>query len=99
MMLAAPSVVQCMPDCLVRCTTIALIFSFDGPGPGEHAEAAEVLVAHPVGVALEVAELLVQLVGFDAGQRVLPGGGEDRLDGPGVEFGVAVGEPLGRVRG
>jgi hypothetical protein len=58
-----------------------------------------VLVAHPVRVALEVAELFVQFFGLDAGQRVLPGGGDDRVDVAGVEFAEAVGQPLGRGRG
>ena len=43
--------------------------SLDGARVGEHAEVAEVLVAHPVRVALEVAELLVQVAGLDAVER------------------------------
>ena len=35
---------------------------FDGAGAGEHARGAEVLVAHPMGVGLEVAEGLVPLL-------------------------------------
>jgi hypothetical protein len=56
-------------------------------------------VVHAVGVALEVAELCVQFFGLSAGQRALPGGGDDRLDVPGVELGVAVFEPPVRVGG
>jgi hypothetical protein len=33
-----------------------------------------------VDVALEVAELLVQFLGFDAGERVGAGGADDGLD-------------------
>jgi hypothetical protein len=65
MMLAAPSVVQCIPDCLAL-DHDRLDSAFDGVRAGEHAELAEAGVVHPVGVALEVAELLVQLVGLDA---------------------------------
>jgi hypothetical protein len=58
-----------------------------------------VLVAHPVRVALEVAEFPVQLGGFDAFEGVAAGGGDERLDVAGVEFGAAVGEPLAGVGG
>src|SRR6266571_7527333 len=37
--------------------------ALDGARAGEHAEFPEVLVAHPVGVAPEVAELFVQFLG------------------------------------
>src|ERR1022692_382179 len=71
--------------------------SLDGARAGEHAQVAEVLVAHPVDVALEVAEFPVQLLGFDAGQGVSAGGADERLDVAGVQLGAAVGEPLVRV--
>jgi hypothetical protein len=47
-----------------------------------------------VGVVAEVAEFALQLVGFDAGQRVAAGGLDDGVDVPGVEIGFAVFEPL-----
>ena len=50
-------------------------------------------------VALEVAELFVQLVGFDAVQGVGAGGGDDRVDVAGIQFAEAAGQPLGRVGG
>ena len=59
-------------------------------GADEHAKFAEVLIAHAVGVAFEVAELFVQVFGFDAGEGVGAGGLDDRLDVAGVEFGTAV---------
>jgi hypothetical protein len=71
--------------------------AFDGARADEHAQVAEVLVAHPVRVVFEVAELLVQLADLDAGQRVLPCSGDDRLDVAGVEAGAAVLQPLCRV--
>jgi hypothetical protein len=52
-----------------------------------------------VRVALEVAELLVQLFGLDTFEGVAAGGGDDRLDVAGVEFGVPLFEPPGRVGG
>jgi hypothetical protein len=99
MMSAAPSVVQCMPACLARWPTIALMPSFDGARAYEHARIMEVLVAHPVGVALEVAELPVQFLGLDAGERVAGGGIDDGCDVPGVQLLAALGEPLLRVGG
>ncbi len=54
---------------------------------------------HPVGVVAEVAELSFQVAGLDAVEGVGAGGLDDRLDVPGVEFGVPVGQPLRRVGG
>src|SRR5260370_40266379 len=52
---------------------------------GEHAQVAEVGVAHPVRVVLEVAQFLVQLAGRDAvGAPV--SGGRDRRDVARVQF-------------
>ena len=76
-----------------------LYCSFDVAGADEHAQLLEAGVAHPVRVALEVAELLIQFLGLDAFEGVLPGGGDDGLDVAGVELVAAVGEPLARVGG
>src|SRR3984957_1655009 len=73
--------------------------SFDGARAGEHAQVAEVLVAHPVGVALEVAEFTVQFLGLDAGERVAGSGIDDGGDVPGVQLLAAPGQPLLRVGG
>jgi hypothetical protein len=67
MTLSAPSTVQCMPDCFSR-WPLAACTGLHGAGADEHAERPEVLVAHPVRVVPEVAELGVQVVGFDAGE-------------------------------
>jgi hypothetical protein len=45
-----------------------------GAGADEQAEGAEVLVAHPGGVGLKVAQGGVQRLGFDPGQRERAGG-------------------------
>ena len=37
-------------------------------------------VAHPVDVALKVADLLVQIFGFDTSERVGAGGADEGLD-------------------
>src|SRR5216683_6627382 len=68
-------------------------------GAGEHAQVAEVGVAHPVGVVLEVTHFGVQFAGFGTGERVLAGGLDDRADVPGVELGEPFFQPLGRVGG
>jgi hypothetical protein len=61
------------------------------------AHVAEVLVAHPADVVLEVAEFPVQVFGLDSFQGVLAGGGDDRLDVPGVQVVEPADEPLRRV--
>jgi hypothetical protein len=52
-----------------------------------------------VGVVAEVAELSLQVAGLDAVEGVGAGGVDDRIDVAGVEVGVAVSGPLGRVGG
>jgi hypothetical protein len=56
-MLAAPLTLQCMPACLLgSLDDDGFDAALDGTGAGEHAQVAEVLVAHTVGVVAEVAE-------------------------------------------
>ena len=52
----------------------ALQPAFDGAGADEQAAGAEVLVAHPGGVGLEVAQGGVQFFGFGPGEREGAGG-------------------------
>ncbi len=53
------------------------------------------LVAHPGGVGLEVAQGGVQFVGFGAGQREGAGGGQQCREVAVVELAAAFGDPGG----
>jgi hypothetical protein len=58
-----------------------------------------VVVAHAVGVVLEVGQGLVALAGQGAGEVEVAAGGEDGLHVAGVEFFEAGGEPVVAVAG
>ena len=75
-MLAAPGTVHLMPESLSRWPMIALPPGFDHSGADEHAQGAEMLVAHPVGVGFEVAQLLVAFAGRGADEVQVPPGGQ-----------------------
>jgi len=72
---------------------------FDVARADEHAQFPVVGVAHPGGVGAEVGQGLVPVGGLDPDQGVLGcgGGGDDRFEVPGVEFGEVFGQPLGGV--
>jgi hypothetical protein len=93
-MLVAPGMAQRMPESLCRWPMTALHPASTAPGADEHAQAAEVGVAHPVGAVLEVGQLLVAFASQRAGELQVPSGGEQGGDITGAGFGEALGEPV-----
>ena len=71
-----------------------LAAGLDGAGADEHTQRTEVLVAHPVGVGLEVAEGFVAFAGQGTGEFQVAGGGQQGGDVAGVEFAEPFGEPV-----
>ncbi len=73
---------------------IRLAAGLDDAGADEQAAGPEPLVAHTVGVVLEVAERGADLVFLDAREGVFAGGGHDAVDVAVVEVFEAGGEPF-----
>jgi hypothetical protein len=71
-----------------------LAAGLDHAGADEHAQGAEVLISHPVGIGLEVGQGLVSLGGQAADELQAAAGGQQGGDVPGVELGEALGEPV-----
>ena len=85
-MLAAPGMVQRMPESLSRWPMTALQPASTTPEPTNMPRERKCCVAHPVGVGLEVAEGFVAFAGQGAGEFQVVSGGQQGGDVAGVEF-------------